>query len=675
MISITLDSWKEIHKLWIKLDYLMRRWVWLLDSKLPPDFDAIGEWLAKAEYLLYFDELPSTLDEKSAALISKKLEEHTVFFTELPSINERFENAKHSPSAIQVPGEQLLNMTKRLRLIPIKSDERRARLKFMEHKCCLVAFLNLTEAKLRGWSGKYGLLPEVEKLSEDYQNFVSKNRIFQEFNKAYLDIQQVIDEYKQVCNTDNKENLEIDRFMREVADKWKNISMELRCVQSMLDEMKTYWQRWIPGADEFESWLGKAQSMLSTDEEQKMEFFQDISLWKEKHQMLGDTVSFLVATCEDPIALDLKNRYSSMTSRWENIFEEVEKYMHEGDVLRNIKSYSAGITTLNEWLENAEKILDSPPLASTEKIKEYGDKLVKLQNEIDGVEELFKTISKTFQSTLSNLPRDEVDRVLNIMKKQKESLVKVRALIPVKLHLYHQLLVQQESLESGQREINGWLDKAEDLLSQISCSGGKEEIQRQLDTYKAFFSRTMYYKSMLESKNKVFQNIIKSVDQDKSIDTSESIQTMKQLNDRFARVTQHAHQHELKLQEAARCWNNFTECCRSITEWLNHAESLLSEKHNIETQQSVEYHKSFLTKVNERLLHDLIQTGNDLIKCVPSEEHNYIKDTVDRLQSKWQDILAFVPLHLMRLEFRLDETVFQQYLKDIEREINIEQQV
>lgn len=53
---------------------------------------------------------------------------------------------------------------------------------------------------------------------------------------------------------------------------------------------------------------------------------------------------------------------------------------------------------------------------------------------------------------------------MTLLKQQKEALVRVRATVPVQLHQYRQLLVQHESLESGQKEIGSWLDKAEDNL-------------------------------------------------------------------------------------------------------------------------------------------------------------------------------------------------------------------
>lgn len=56
--------------------------------------------------------------------------------------------------------------------------------------------MQLTETKLKVWSGKYGRLEKVSQLLEQYRNFVSKNHIFQEFNKAFIDMQAVVEEYK-----------------------------------------------------------------------------------------------------------------------------------------------------------------------------------------------------------------------------------------------------------------------------------------------------------------------------------------------------------------------------------------------------------------------------------------------------------------------------------------------
>ncbi|KAL0110413.1 hypothetical protein PUN28_013801 [Cardiocondyla obscurior] len=674
MISITRDSWRHIQMLWQEMELLMLHWLWMLDSMLPGELGEIGKWLAKAEALLYSDNnIPQEMSESTANIISNKLEDHKKFFLDLPTMTEKFQRVKNSPLARQVSPEQLGNISARFDSLPTRAAKRRVKLKFLEHKCCLIAFLYLVETKLKGWNIKYGTEEKVHQMLEQYRNFVSRNRIFQEFQKAYLDMQQVAEEYKRDGDIDREESLNIDRFMRETAEKWKNVSMDLRCVQSMLEEVVAYWRRWTIVSDEFEAWLLRAEPALNLPEEEKMDFFQDISVWKGKHQQLSDTVSFLIATSDESVAFRLKERYASLTARWEQLFPEAKQYMHAGDLIRSRKDYKTGIETLQNWLRNAEVALSTTGLSSTERIKAYGEKLQTLHNEIEGIENLFKNISKKFQSLIQDLSRDEVDKMMNTLKKEKEALVKVRALIPMQLHLYHQLLVQQESLEAGQKEISAWIDEAESFLGNINLAGGRDAALAQLDRHKAFFSRTLYYKSMLESKNKVFANIVKAVDSHADVETAEGGATLRELNNRFVKVSQAAQAWEQRLQESVRRWTKFKECERQISEWLSIAEAMINEKH-IDNRQSVEYHKNFFGKVKEKWIQDLVKAGQDLRNTLSVDQQLPIANTVEVLQNRWREVLTFAPLHLMRLEFRLDEASFLQYLKEIEMEISSEQQ-
>ncbi|XP_076280585.1 muscle-specific protein 300 kDa [Lasioglossum baleicum] len=674
MISITRDSWRHVQNLWNTFEILMLHWLWSLDSALPSELGEVGRWLARAEALLISDnDIPEEMTEETANIISNKLEDHKKFFLGLPTMTEKFHVANNSQLSLHVPPQQLTNMAARFDSLPDRAAKRRIRLKFLEHKCCLVAFLFLVETKLKSWSVKYGTEEKVHLMLEQYRNFVSRNRIFQEFQKAYLDMQHVVEDYKREGDVDREESLSIDRFMKETGDKWKTVSMDLRCVQSMLEEVVAYWRRWNIVSDEFETWLVRAEPALSLPEEEKMEFFQDISVWKDKHQQLSDTVTFLIATSDEPVAIQLKQRYMNLTSRWESLFQDAKQYMHAGDLIRNRKDYRAGMETLQNWLRNVETALAATDLTTTEKIKAYGEKLQVFQNEVEGIEDLFKSISKKFQTLIQDLSRDEVDRMMNTLKKEKAALVKVRALIPMQLHLYHQLLVQQESLEAGQKEIATWLDEAERMLTSIDLSGGREHILAQLDRHKAFFSRTLYYRSMLESKNKVFTSMVKSVDSHADVASAEGGKTLRELNDRFNRVSQAAQVWEQRLQEAVRCWTRFKECERQVSEWLNVAETMMNDKHT-DNRQSVEYHRDFFSHVNEKWIQNFVNAGQDLKNILPVGQQAPIVEAVEALQRRWKEVLTFAPLHLMRLEFRLDEITFVHYLKDLEVELNAEQQ-
>lgn len=146
LVSITKESWFDISKLWNKLQNQLLYWLWLLDSLLPGDFRFVGEWLAKAEQMLYCDEIPTIMNEETASIISTKLEEHKAFFADLPTVQEKFAQACQSPQVNEVPSEQLRNMTVRLNEIGPKAAQRRVRLKFLEHKVNsknIKIFLNL----------------------------------------------------------------------------------------------------------------------------------------------------------------------------------------------------------------------------------------------------------------------------------------------------------------------------------------------------------------------------------------------------------------------------------------------------------------------------------------------------------------------------------------------------
>ena len=91
---------------------------------------------------------------------------------------------------------------------------------------------------------------------------------------------------------------------------------------------------------------------------------------------------------------------------------------------------------------------------------------------------------------LPELSREEVDRIMTTLKKEKESLVLLRAQIPTQLHLYQQAMVQRESLEAGAQEVSSWLDQVEGALSASQSKAemitDRETLIALLDAHKVF---------------------------------------------------------------------------------------------------------------------------------------------------------------------------------------------
>ncbi|KAK8753226.1 hypothetical protein OTU49_003309, partial [Cherax quadricarinatus] len=105
------------------------------------------EWLSRAEAMLGTEDKLYGKNDEIASLLSKKIEEHKVFFAELPSITAKFDLVKNSSDASSIPQQQLEYMELRLKTIAPRALQRKIKLKYLEHRYCLVAFLILVEAK------------------------------------------------------------------------------------------------------------------------------------------------------------------------------------------------------------------------------------------------------------------------------------------------------------------------------------------------------------------------------------------------------------------------------------------------------------------------------------------------------------------------------------------------
>ena len=571
----------------------------------------------------------------------------------------------------QVPREQLESIEIRLQAIGPKAEMRAVKLKFLEHKCCIVAFMTLTESKLKNWTIKYGSEEKVKQIMNHYRTFVSKNKIFQEFQKAYIEFQQVCDEYKKEGGITRGEGDQIDKFIKEIAERWKGTSTELRCVQSLLEEVLQHWQRWNTIVPEFEAYIGTAYEMLNRSESEKANFFADISAWKEKYVMLTDTVAFLMATCDNNIGQELKIRMDTIIQNWEQLFAMVEKYMRSGDISRSRSEYQSGLEKLDAWLRHVEEVLNLPQRVESESMRQILEQLMIFHGEVGGMEDLFKGISRKFQALVPELNASDIEEMMFVLKKEKENLVIVRSLIPTKIQMYHHMLTQLEALDSGEAELLAWCDAGDNLLAGFKLTGSKDHLFSELEQHRGYFNKTINIQAMLQSKNNVFQSMLKNTEGKEGIDIVDLKTRMSKLNERFANTVDTSKQVELRLNDALKCWTRFQEGQNRVMKWIQEAQILIAVKH-IESKENVETHKAFFVKNNDAIMQEFVQAAQDLEAFMASGEKEQLVSNIKRLHEKWNDIQSFAPLHMMKVEFRLDEDTFIKYVKNIEKEVSNE---
>jgi nesprin-1 len=177
--------------------------------------------------------------------------------------------------------------------------------------------------------------------------------------------------------------------------------------------------------------------------------------------------------------------------------------------------------------------------------------------------------------------------------------------------------------------------------------------------------------AMLQSKNNVFQSMVKNTDGKEGIDLGHLRGRMAALNEKFANTIEASKQAEARLQAALKCWAAFLECQTRVMKWIQDAQVLIAVKH-IESKENVETHKAFFIENNDQLMAEFVTCAQDLKKYISDAEQAQLVANIGRLQEKWNEIQAFAPLHMMKVEFRLDEDTFLKYVKEVEKELTAE---
>ncbi|KAB7507502.1 hypothetical protein Anas_01389, partial [Armadillidium nasatum] len=209
------------------------------------------------------------------------------------------------------------------------------------------------------------------------------------------------------------------------------------------------------------------------------------------------------------------------------------------------------------------------------------------------------------------------------------------------------VVTQLEAVDAGVTEINKWLNEAEGLLDNFSLQGSKETIQGQLDKHRVFFSRQLYFKSMLETKNRIYQSLLKTSNGGEYLDMVCLQEEIKQVNERFEEILSTASKWENKMADSIRHWESFIDCEGEVVEWLQSAEKIFQEK-TITSKSTLEMQKDFFIDAPEHLLQKVVSSGEELLKYVEEAQKKEIQSAISNIRSRWGDVLNYAPLHLLK---------------------------
>ncbi|OBS71721.1 hypothetical protein A6R68_13702, partial [Neotoma lepida] len=173
-----------------------------------------------------------------------------------------------SVNGIPMPPDQLEDMAERFHFVSSTSELHLMKMEFLELKYRLLSLLVLAESKLKSWIIKYGRRESVELLLQNYLSFIENSKFFEQYEVTYQILKQTAEMYvKADGSVGEAEN--VMKFMNETTAQWRNLSVEVRSVRSMLEEVISNWDRYGDTVASLQAWLEDAEKMLSQSENAK----------------------------------------------------------------------------------------------------------------------------------------------------------------------------------------------------------------------------------------------------------------------------------------------------------------------------------------------------------------------------------------------------------------------
>ncbi|CAG0880678.1 unnamed protein product [Cyprideis torosa] len=604
---------------WLRMD---RQWRFILEKlselewslREPTDdplLRRILEWVEQAErQAMAGDDFTGFHPQQAHTAVVNTLREYQGFFSNLPRVEAELYSYPETHS------EFYSMLDQRMKAIKQCFDKREVRLVYLEKKYSLLSLLATCEGRLREWTTNYGTEAQVKKMLEDYGRFMAHQNIFHAFEKDYKELQSLAKKYSVEPRS------ETERLLHELAERWGHVAVELRCVPSLLEKVIMFWEKYSSTASALESWMQSAYSMLHSPEDQKLEFFQN-----------------------------------------------VRHYLHSGETLRVKREFEESERELETWISHAEDVLQAPMPSNADEAKRYQEQLRILHEELPAGDELLQRNSRLFQRLVQFVSPDLVQNLMQKLKKNKETMISIHARIPQREFLIQQYLAQQRSIEDGLDEVTDWMKQASEHIRRTLTEGNIAQLQGSLDAHRAFFSRMPYYRSLLESKNNMLDNFIKSTSPEDQIDTRPLEERVDRISDSFNNLAASAQDTEQKLHDGVNSWRKYLDATREMEEYTSAVHRIAAENLQDATPSSLQSKKRILEKTVDLLTVTITSAVAQLESHLPPTEKNQVRQEESTLQRDFMAAKNLVPSLLSRLNFYEERINFLECINAVQAEL------
>ncbi|GCB70374.1 hypothetical protein scyTo_0001262, partial [Scyliorhinus torazame] len=669
--KLSLDQ-VTVKQIWERVSARLLDWHIILDKSLPGPLGTIGAWLHRVEAILGEEIVIQQAHDETANIIHRKLEQHKDVIKALESHKQIFHQIHRAGSVngILIPADQLADAAERFDFIATASKLHLTRLDFLELKYRLLAFLVLAETKLKSWIIKYGRKEAVQHLLQSYIAFVEGNKFFGHYEVTFQSLKQAADAYLKVEDSaEEREN--INKFLTDSLVQWRNLSVEVRSVRSMLEEVVTNWDKYSSTVTGLQAWLEDAEKMLNQPELAKKDFFRHLPHWIQQHSVMNDAGNFLIETCDELVSRDLKQQLLLLNGRWRELFVKVKHYARADEVDKLKKEYLDGVSALKSFVETANEKQNAPVDVSFLNVKTCVQDIEVIKQKVPIMEAQYKLVSKTAQQLTKDTPQDEVTQMLATMSTVKDQLIKVRERCQCLLLEAEQLLAPLDELEKHITAFFEPLSRANQITSPAEAEGHSMDSfkmrHQELTTCQDKCKKAM---AAAERDMQTIQKLLTASKVLRHLDSSALQKKLLQIQTAFQDMVQQGAEWRKCMETNNSLLKRFEDCRKELEVILQSAQTAMMEEGNPE--RLLARHTDFFGQLDQRTLNAFLKACDELTDILPEQEQQGLQETVRSLHKQWKDLQAEAPYHLLRLQIEAARNKLVEKVEECKLELTQE---
>ncbi|XP_070702106.1 microtubule-actin cross-linking factor 1, isoforms 1/2/3/4 [Pempheris klunzingeri] len=463
-----------------------------------------------------------------------------------------------------------------------------------------------------------------------------------------------------------------------LQNKWASLNTKMDDRRAKLDEAVSLATGFQTSLQDTINWLTQAEQTLNMAQppslildtvlfqiDEHKVFVNEVNTHREQVLALEKAGSQLrFASLKQDVVL-IKNLLLSVQARWDKLVQRsLDRGRHLDEARKRAKQFHEAWRKLTDWLEEAEKRLDSELEISNEpdKIKVQLAKHKEFQKALGSKQPVYDTTVRSGKAMRdkAQLPAD-TQKLDHLVGEVRDKWDTVCGKSVERQHKLEEALLFSGQFAEALQALVDWLYRVEPQLAEDQpVHGDLDLVSNLMDSHKAFQKELGKRTSSVQALKRSARELM-----DTGRDDTAWVKVqLQELSNRWDTVCALSVTKQTRLQQALKQAEEFRTAVQVLLEWLSEAEQTLRFRgvlpEEAETLQALLHtHRDFMSTVEEKRadVNKAAGMGEGILTVCHPDSITTIKHWITIIRARFEEVLTWAKQHEQRLETALTEVL------------------